>query len=154
MYSAKAWSRPFLLILLCFATLIAEPAVNQKCIASALPDTGPPRRLHVLIYELKGICHEGLAEGEMHFLSREASRLHLLPITGCHIGAFSQLTSLELSAWDLGNLSQLPSFAGLVSASRSSVGFKSRMCAVVCNILALAWCSVLGYPQTSLPCAI
>ena len=82
MYSAKAWSRPFLLILLCFATLIAEPAVNQNCIASALPDTGPPRRLHVLIYELKGICHKGLAEGEMHFLSREASRLHLLPIAG------------------------------------------------------------------------
>ena len=108
----------------------------------------------MLIYELKGICHEGLAEGEMHFLGREASRLHLLPITGCHFGAFSQLTSLELSAWDLGDLSQLPSFAGLVSASRSSVCFQRRMCAFLCSILTLAWCSVLGYPQKSLSCAI
>ena len=81
----------------------------------------------------------------MCFVSREASRLHLLPVTGYHFGAFSQLTSLELSAWDLGNLSQLPSFAGLVSALRSSVCFQRRKCAVMGNILTLAWCSVLGY---------
>ena len=80
-----------------------------------------------MIYGEKCICHDGLAEGEMRLLSREASRLHLLPITGCHFGAFSQLTSLELSAWDLGNLSQLPSFAGLVSALRSSVCFQRRI---------------------------